>query len=77
MKQLSILETHMSVGAEFGLMLNGLRDPGRIPAQLWDLILMIKAWRANPEGDNAVRLTNDPTIKDGNERWNRVNKKEI
>jgi hypothetical protein len=60
MKDLSILETHLSVGAENGLTLTGYRDQGDMPVQLFRLILMIKRWRAKPD-DTTIHTVSDGT----------------
>jgi hypothetical protein len=61
MKQLSILETAMLVGAENHLNLTNIRSLGEMPAQLYDIILKIKEWRNTPEGEETIHSVSDGT----------------
>ena len=60
MDHLSILETAMLVGAENHIWLTNIKSVSEIPAQLYDIILMIKAWRNNPD-DKTVHTVSDGT----------------
>lgn len=60
MENLSILETAMLIGAENHVWLTNIKSVGDIPAQLYDIILMIKAWRNNPD-DRTQHTMSDGT----------------
>ena len=60
MDRLSVLETAMLIGAESHLFVSRVQSVGDIPAQLYDIILMIKAWRNNPD-DKTVHTVSDGT----------------